>query len=284
MNEMSLATERTTDTDRLVDKVAVIRGGGLNPISGLLAGKLGLVIGVANAQSIAAGCAEAFKRAGAELVLTCLERRVPYVSPIAETLDAKLMPLDVESEGSLEAVFSSIRDTYGKLDFALHSVAFCPKADLQGRVIDCTRQGFARAMDISVYSFIRMARLAEPLMLEGGCLLTVSYYGAEKVVGHYNIMGPVKSALEGTVRYLAAELGPKGIRVNALSPGPLRTRAASGIAHFDELIEAARANAPERRLVTIEDVGGIAMGLVSDLARNVTGSIAYVDAGYHVMS
>ncbi len=128
-------------------------------------------------------------------------------------------------------------------------------------------------MDISVHSFIRMARLAEPLMPEGGCLLTVSYYGAEKVVGHYNIMGPVKSALEGTVRYLAAELGPKGIRVNALSPGPLRTRAASGIAHFDELIEAARANAPERRLVTIQDVGGIAMGLVSDLARNVTGSV-----------
>ena len=256
----------------------------MSPMSGLLAGKVGLVVGVANDHSIAAGCAKAFRMAGAELVLTCLERRVPYVSPIAQALGAKLMPLDVESEGAFEGVFNSIQKTYGKLDFALHSVAFCPKADLHGRVTDCSRQGFARAMDISVYSFIRMARLAEPLMPEGGCLLTVSYYGAEKVIGHYNVMGPVKSALEGTVRYLAAELGPKGIRVNALSPGPLRTRTASGLAHFDELIEAARVNAPERRLVTIEDVGGIAMGLVSDLARNVTGSVAYIDAGYHVMS
>lgn len=256
----------------------------MSPVSGLLAGKVGLVIGVANDQSIAAGCAEAFRSAGAELVLTCLEKRLPHVTPIAQALNARLMPLNVESEGALEAVFSTIGNAYGKLDFALHSVAFCPKADLHGRVIDCSRQGFVRAMDISVHSFIRMARLAEPLMPEGGCLLTVSYYGAEKVVGHYNVMGPVKSALEGTVRYLAAELGPKGIRVNALSPGPLRTRAASGIAHFDELIEVARANAPERRLVTIEDVGGIAMGLVSDLARNVTGSVAYIDAGYHVMS
>ena len=256
----------------------------MSPVSGLLADKVGLVIGIANDQSIAAGCAEAFRRAGAELVLTCLDSRVPDVSPIAQALDARLMPLNIESEGGLEAVFGTIRNAYRKLDFVLHSVAFCPKTDLHGRVTDCSRQGFARAMDISVHSFIRMARLAEPLMLEGGCLLTVSYYGAEKVVGHYNIMGPVKSALEGTVRYLAAELGPKGIRVNALSPGPLRTRAASGIAHFDELIEAARANAPERRLVTIQDVGGIAMGLVSDLARNVTGSVAYIDAGYHVMS
>jgi enoyl-[acyl-carrier protein] reductase I len=139
-------------------------------------------------------------------------------------------------------------------------------------------------MDISVHSFIRMARLAEPMMPAGGCLLTVSYYGAEKVVDHYNIMGPVKAALEGTVRYLAAELGPQGIRVNALSPGPLKTRAASGIDHFDELIDRARERAPERRLVTIADVGAMATGLVSDFARNVTGSIAYVDAGYHVMS
>jgi enoyl-[acyl-carrier protein] reductase I len=139
-------------------------------------------------------------------------------------------------------------------------------------------------MDVSVHSFIRMARLAEPMMPDGGCLLTVSYYGAEKVVDHYNIMGPVKAALEGTVRYLAAELGPKGIRVNALSPGPLKTRAASGIDHFDALIDEARARAPERRLVTIEDVGAMAVGLVSDYARNVTGNIEYVDAGYHVMS
>ena len=256
----------------------------ITPENGLLTGKVGLVLGIANQQSIATGCAEAFRKAGAELVLTCLEKCMPDVSPIAQALGARLLPLDVQSDGALEKVFDVISKEHGRLDFALHSIAFCPKADLHGRVTDCSREGFAVAMDISVHSFIRMARLSEPLMSGGGSLLTVTYYGSEKVVGHYNIMGPVKSALEGTVRYLAAELGPKGIRVNALSPGPLRTRAASGIAHFDELIDEARANAPERRLVTIEDCGGIAMGLVSDLARNVTGSVAYVDAGYHVMS
>jgi len=256
----------------------------ITPENGLLTGKVGLVLGIANQQSIATGCAEAFRRAGAELVLTCLEKCMPDVSPIAEALQARLLPLDVQSDGALERVFEVIRKEHGTLDFALHSIAFCPKTDLHGRVTDCSRKGFAVAMDISVHSFIRMARLSEPLMSGGGSLLTVTYYGSEKVVGHYNIMGPVKSALEGTMRYLAAELGPKGIRVNALSPGPLKTRAASGIAHFDELIDEARANAPQRRLVTIEDVGGIAMGLVSDLARNVTGSVAYIDAGYHVMS
>ncbi len=256
----------------------------IKPENGLLAGKVGLVLGIANEQSIATGGAEAFRKAGAELVLTCREKCMPDVLPIAEALQARLLPLDVKSEGALETVFEFIRKEYGRLDFALHSIAFCPKADLHGRVTDCSREGFVMAMDISVHSFIRMARLSEPLMSDGGSLLTVTYYGSEKVVGHYNIMGPVKSALEGTVRYLAAELGPKGIRVNALSPGPLRTRAASGIAHFDELIDEARTKAPERRLVTIEDVGGIAMGLVSDLARNVTGSVAYVDAGYHAMS
>ncbi len=251
----------------------------------LLEGKVGLVIGVANEHSIAAGCAQAFRSAGADLILTCREKSTPYVAPVAQAVQARhLLPLDVETGGSLEAVFEQVRKTFGRLDFALHSIAFCPKADLHGRVTDCSKEGFALAMDISVHSFIRMARLAEPLMLDGGCLLTVSYYGAEKVVDHYNIMGPVKSALEGTVRYLAAELGPKGIRVNALSPGPLKTRAASGIDHFDALIDEARSRAPERRLVTIEDVGAIATGLASDFARNVTGTVAYVDAGYHVMS
>src|SRR3974390_303780 len=253
----------------------------ITPENGLLAGKVGLVLGIANEQSIATGCAAAFRKAGAELVLTCLEKCMPDVSPIAQALGARLLPLDVQSDGALEKVFDVISKEHGRLDFALHSIAFCPKADLHGRVTDCSREGFAVAMDISVHSFIRMARLAEPLMSDGGSLLTVTYYGSEKVVDHYNIMGPVKSALEGTVRYLAAELGPKGIRVNALSPGPLRTRAASGIAHFDELIDAARARAPERRLVTIEDVGAMAAGLVSDFARNVTGSVCYVDAGYH---
>jgi enoyl-[acyl-carrier protein] reductase I len=251
----------------------------------LLDGKVGLVTGVANEHSIAAGCAQAFHDAGAELVLTCREKSRRFVEPVAKAVEPRLLlPLDVETEGSLENVFDQIRSTFARLDFLLHSIAFCPKEDLHGRVTDCSREGFGRAMDISVHSFIRMARLAEPLMAKGGCLLTVSYYGAEKVVDHYNVMGPVKSALEGTVRYLAAELGPKEIRVNALSPGPLRTRAASGIDHFDELIDEARARAPERRLVTIEDVGAMATGLVSDFARNVTGSTCYVDAGYHVMS
>jgi enoyl-[acyl-carrier protein] reductase I len=252
----------------------------------LLAGKVGLVVGIANDQSIAAGCAQAFRAAGAELAVTYLnEKAKPFVEPVARAAEARLLlPLDVETEGSLEAVFDRTRETFGRLDFVLHSIAFCPKQDLHGRVAECSREGFARAMDVSVHSFIRMARLAEPMMSGGGCLLTVSYYGAEKVVDHYNIMGPVKAALEATVRYLAAEFGPKDIRVNALSPGPLKTRAASGIDHFDELIDKARARAPERRLVTIADVGAMATGLVSDYARNVTGSVAYVDAGYHVMS
>lgn len=252
----------------------------------LLSGKVGLVTGVANAHSIAAGCAAAFHAAGAELALTYLnDKAKPFVDPVAVAVDAPLLlPLDVETDGSLEAVFQGIKEKWGRLDFLLHSIAFCPKDDLHGRVTDCTRSGFARTMDVSVHSFIRMARLAEPLMPNGGCLLTVSYYGAEKVVDHYNVMGPVKAALEATTRYLAAELGPKSIRVNAVSPGPLKTRAASGIDHFDQLIDEARTRSPERRLVSIEDVGAIAAGLVSDLARNVTGNIAYVDGGFHVMS
>ncbi|MEJ2376494.1 MAG: enoyl-ACP reductase FabI [Pseudolabrys sp.] len=254
------------------------------PQINLLSGKKGLVVGIANERSIAAGCARAFRQAGAELAVTYLnEKARPYVEPVASALGAQLfMPLDVEKEGSLKAVFERIRSEWGRLDFLLHSIAYCPKDDLHSRVVDCSLNGFNEAMDVSVHSLIRMARLAEPLMADGGCLLTLSYYGAEKVVDQYNIMGPVKAALEATVRYLAAELGPKGIRVNAVSPGPLKTRAASGIDHFDELIDQARARAPERQLVTIEDVGAMAAGLVSDAAHSVTGNIAFVDAGYHV--
>lgn len=258
----------------------------MSPLQGLLAGKRGLVVGVANEQSIAYGCASVFHGAGAELAMTYATAKAePYVRPLAEGLDCPIiMPCDVAEDGALEAVFDRIRQSWGRLDFVLHSIAFCTKEDLHGRVTDSSRAGFAQAMDISVHSFIRMARLAEPLMTHGGALLTVSYYGAEKVVAHYNVMGPVKAALEASVRYLAVELGPAGIRVNALSPGPLKTRAASGIAHFDDLIEQARAQAPIQRLVSIEDVGAIAAGMVSDLAPSVTGNITYVDAGQHVLA
>jgi enoyl-[acyl-carrier protein] reductase I len=181
----------------------------MSGLNGILAGKVGLVVGVANEHSIAAGCAQAFHDAGAELVLTCREKSKAFVAPVVKAVEPRLLlPLDVETAGSLESVFDQIKQTFGRLDFVLHSIAFCPKQDLHGRVTDCSREGFSLAMDVSVHSFIRMARLAEPLMAGGGCLLTVSYYGAEKVVDHYNVMGPVKSALEGTVRYLAAELGP----------------------------------------------------------------------------
>ncbi|MCF4164141.1 enoyl-ACP reductase FabI [Zavarzinia compransoris] len=254
-------------------------------LSGLLKGKVGLVTGVANGSSIAAGCARMFRAAGAELALTYLnERARPFVLPVAEEVGADLLlPMDVTDDAGLAAVFDAIHEHHGKLDFLLHSIAFCPKDDLHGRVTDCSREGFGIAMDVSVHSFIRMAKLAEPLMADGGCLLTVSYYGGEQVVDHYNVMGPVKAALEASVRYLAAELGPKGIRVNAVSPGPLKTRAASGIDHFDELVEAARKRAPSRRLVSIDEVGAIALGLVSDFSSGVTGNIAFVDGGYHVV-
>jgi len=258
----------------------------VSDIKGLLAGKAGLVVGVANDQSIATGCARAFHAAGAELAVTYLnEKARSSVEPVANAVAAAIFaPLDVETDGALETVFGEIKSKWGRLDFLLHSVAYCPMQDLHGRVIDCSREGFARAMDVSAHSFIRMAKLAEPLMASGGSLLTVSYYGAEKVVDLYNIMGPVKSALEGAVRYLAAELGPQSIRVNALSPSPLKTRAATGIKHFDNLIDEARARAPRRQLVTIEDVGAYATWLASDFSKNVTGNIAYVDGGYHVMS
>ena len=251
-----------------------------------LLGKKGLVVGVANEDSIAAGCARAFHEAGAQLALTYLnETARPFVAPVAQMVGACIFePLDVEKPDQMTALFAQIERVWGRLDFILHSIAFCPKADLQGRVTDCSAEGFARAMDVSVHSLIRLTRRAEPLMAEGGAILTVSYYGAEKVVDHYNVMGPVKAALEATVRALAVELGPKAIRVNAVSPGPVRTRAASGIAHFDELIDEARRRAPERRLVALEDIGEVALALVDDGARSVTGEIAHVDGGLHAVA
>jgi enoyl-[acyl-carrier protein] reductase I len=251
-----------------------------------LLGKKGLVVGVANPQSIAAGCARAFHEAGAELAVTYLnEKARPFAQPVGDGVRARIFaPLDVERPGEMTALFDEIQKSWGRLDFLLHSIAFCPKDDLQGRVTDCSREGFLRAMDVSVYSLIRLARLAEPMMADGGAILTVSYYGAEKAVDHYNVMGPVKAALESTVRALALELGPKGVRVNALSPGPIRTRAASGIAHFDELIDEARRRAPERRLVTLEEIGEVALALVDEGGRGITGEIAHVDAGLHAVA
>jgi enoyl-[acyl-carrier protein] reductase I len=251
----------------------------------LLKGKKGLIVGIANRNSIAYGCAEVLHGAGAELAVTYLNVKAePFVRPLAEELGSPIVvPCDVRERGQLEAVFSRIRNEWGRLDFLVHSIAYAPKEDLHSRVTDCSQAGFAMAMDVSCHSFIRMARLAEPLMTDGGCLLTVTFYGAEKVVEEYNLMGPVKAALESCVRYMAAELGPKRIRVHALSPGPLKTRAASGIERFDELLDRARARTPEHRLVGIEDVGNVAAFLVSDGAAALTGNIEYVDAGYHIV-
>ncbi|HTS91946.1 MAG TPA: enoyl-ACP reductase FabI [Stellaceae bacterium] len=250
------------------------------------AGKKGLITGIANDQSIAYGCARAFRRFGAEVAVTYLnDKAKPHVEPLARELEAPIfMPLDVLAPGSMEAVFEAIGQKWDRLDFAVHSMAFAPKADLHGRVVDCSREGFLLAMDVSCHSFIRMARLAEPLMKEGGTLFTMSFYGAHKVVEHYNLMGPVKAALEATSRYLAHELGPKGIRVHTISPGPLRTRAASGINHFDSLLEDAAAKAPARQLVTIDDVGAATAALASDGARLITGETIYVDGGLHIVS
>jgi enoyl-[acyl-carrier protein] reductase I len=255
-------------------------------VGDVFAGKKGLVTGIANDQSIAYGCAKAFRRLGAEVAVTYLNDKArPYVEPLAHELGASIfMPLDVRAEGSMEAVFDSIAKNWGRLDFVVHSMAFAPKEDLQGRVVDCSREGFLLAMDVSCHSFIRMARLAEPLMTQGGTLFTMSFYGAHKVVEHYNIMGPVKAALEAASRYLAWELGPKGIRVHVISPGPLKTRAASGISHFDDLLEEAAAKAPARQLVTIDDVGIATAALAGDGARLITGETIYVDGGLHIVS
>lgn len=249
-----------------------------------LSGKKGLVVGIANQDSIAYGCAKAFRGAGAELAITYLNAKAePYVRPLAEALAAPIVaPVDVGTPGQLEALFDSIRKTWGRLDFILHSIAFAARDDLHGRLVDCSAEGFASAMDVSCHSFLRMAKLAEPLMDNGGCFLTVSYYGAEKVVEDYNLMGPVKSALESCVRYMAVELGSKRIRVNAISPGPIRTRAASGLKNLDAMVERAVARTPEHRLVTIEEVGSLAAFLVSDGACSITGSTVYVDAGSHL--
>lgn len=249
-----------------------------------LRGKRGLVVGIANEHSIAAGCAGAFGRAGARLAATYLNDKArPFVQPVADALGCELLlPCDVREPGQLEAAFEQIRTNWGGLDFLLHSIAYAPRDDLHGRVTDCSAEGFDIAMNVSCHSFIRMAHLAEPLMAQGGCLLTVTFYGSERVVEHYNLMGPVKAALESSMRYVAAELGPKGIRAHAISPGPIRTRAASGLDRFDELLDAAAALAPEHQLIDIDDVGQLAAFLASDAARHLTGTVIPVDCGAHL--
>ena len=250
-----------------------------------LRGKKGLIVGIANEHSLAYGCARHFRAAGADLAITYLNAKAePHVVPLASELGSEIvLPCDVSLAGQLEAVFAAVTAKWGRLDFILHSIAYARAEDLHGRIVDCSADGFAFAMQVSVHSFLRMAKLAEPLMTSGGCLLAMSYYGADKAVPHYNVMGPVKAALEAAVRYMAVELGAKNIRVNALSPGPVATRAASGIEHFDALLERAAQQAPEHRLVTLDDVGAFAAFLVSDEAKAITGNIAYVDAGYHVL-
>jgi enoyl-[acyl-carrier protein] reductase I len=250
-----------------------------------LNGSKAVVIGVANDQSIAWGCARALHAQGADVALTYLnEKAKPYVSKLADEIDAEiLMPLDVRDSEQTKALFDEIRTKWGKIDTLVHSVAFAPRDDLHGRVVDTSAEGFGLAMDISVHSFLRMIHMAEPLMERGGTCMTVSFLGATRVVKNYNIMGPVKAALEASVRYAAAELGPKGISVHALSPGPLKTRAASGLADFDALLNAAAERSPTHQLATIEDVGAYAAFLASREAFNVTGGIHPIDGGYSIV-
>ena len=252
----------------------------------VLSGQKALVVGVANDQSIAYGCAKAFVEVGAELAITWLNDRArPYVEPLAKDLGASITaPLDVSVPGQLEAVFDTIRAQWGKLDILVHSIAFAPKDDLQGGLLNCSAEGFAKAMDVSCHSFVRMAKFAAPLMTDGGSMFAMSYYGANRVVTNYNVMGPVKAALEACCRYLAYELGPKGIRVHAISPGPLKTRAASGLKDFELLLTEAAEKAPIGELADIMDVGFTCAYLATPFARRITGGTVYVDGGSNIVA
>jgi enoyl-[acyl-carrier protein] reductase I len=245
-----------------------------------------LVIGIANEHSIAYGCAKAFHELGAELAITYLnEKARPYVQPLARELDAALfLPLDVGAPGELEKVFDAIGAKWGKLDILVHSIAFAPKEDLQGGLLNCSASGFATAMDVSCHSFVRMAKLAAPLMTDGGTMFAMSYHGANKVVPTYSVMGPVKAALEACCRYLAFELGPRNIRVHAISPGPLKTRAASGLKDFDLLLNEAAQRAPIGEPVDIMDVGFTCAFLATPYSRRLSGATLYVDGGVNIMA
>ncbi|HYA75668.1 MAG TPA: enoyl-ACP reductase FabI [Burkholderiaceae bacterium] len=251
----------------------------------ILKGKKALVVGIANEHSIAWGCAKAFRELAADLAITYLnEKAKSYVEPLAQQLQAPIfLPLDVAQPGQLETVFAAVEKQWGRLDILVHSIAFAPKNDLQGGLLACSAEGFSKAMDISCHSFVRMAKLAVPLMNEGGTMFAMSYHGAQKVVPNYNVMGPVKAALEAACRYLAYELGPKGIRVHAISPGPLKTRAGSGLKDFDLLLNQAQQRAPVGELVDIMDVGFACAYLATPYARRITGETMYVDGGVNIM-
>jgi enoyl-[acyl-carrier protein] reductase I len=252
----------------------------------VLQGQKALVVGIANEHSIAYGCAKAFRELGADLAVTFLNDKArPHVEPLAKELEAAtFMPLDVAKTGELETVFEHIARAWGRLDILVHSIAFAPKEDLQGGLLNCSSSGFSVAMDISCHSFIRMARLAAPLMKDGGTMFAMSYHGAQKVVPNYNVMGPVKAALEAVCRYLAYELGPKKIRVHAISPGPLKTRAASGLKDFDRMLNDAVERSPVGELVDIMDVGFACAFLATPYGRRLTGQTVYVDGGASIMA
>lgn len=252
----------------------------------ILAGKKGLVVGVANKRSIAWGIARRAAAAGAELAFTyqgdALHKRV---SPLAESLGSDIVvPMDVTDEDQVEAAFSKVAETFGSLDFLVHSIAFADREDLKGRTIDTSRDGFLMAMEISVYSLIQLARKAEPLMTDGGSILTLSYYGAVKTVPNYNVMGIAKAGLEASVRYLARDLGESNIRVNAISAGPIRTLAASGVSGLRSMLGELAERAPLRRNVDIDDVGAAGIYLLSSLSKGVTGEVHYVDAGVNTVA
>jgi enoyl-[acyl-carrier protein] reductase I len=254
------------------------------PAGTLMQGKRGLIMGVANNRSIAWGIAKAVAAQGAALAFTyqgdALKRRVePLAGEVGSTL---VLPCDVADNASMDAVFAALARQWGKLDFLVHAIAFSDKAELDGRYVDTTEKNFTQTMLISCYSFTALAQRAEKLMGPGGSLLTLTYYGAEKVMPHYNVMGVAKAALEASVRYLAADLGKNGIRINAISAGPIKTLAASGIADFRYILKWNEYNSALRRTVSIEEVGAAAMYLLSDLSRGVTGEVHHVDAGYHV--
>jgi enoyl-[acyl-carrier protein] reductase I len=251
-----------------------------------LTGLKGLIVGIADSNSIAYGCAQILSSMGATLAITYLnDKAKTYTEPLAKELKADLfLPCNVEDESQVNTLFDNIKEKWGKLDFLIHAIAFAPRSDLHGRMVDSSLAGFSQSMNISCHSFARMGKLAEPLMKEGGTLITMSYLGAARVVPSYGMMGVVKAALERTVSYMANDLGPNNIRVNAISPGPIMTRAASGIASFDKLIDETNAKSPLKEELTVQDVGLVACSLISKAGRCMTGNIIYVDRGRHIMT